>query len=208
MKDLTVTLEDRPGTLADLGEALGKAGINIEGLCAVGSEGRAIVHLLVDDAAATRGALEGAGIKVEGEADPIDLRARLGSGRPPGRHRPDGSRDGRRRREHPGRLPGDEEPRRRGHERQREGASGARDVRRLVRGGRGRLGAPGRVRPVEDLDRVQDHKSKTCLLPEPRRDLHRAAGVRGGDHLAPVEATASAFRAPQLRRPPPAVSTL
>ncbi|HKN81279.1 MAG TPA: ACT domain-containing protein [Actinomycetota bacterium] len=71
MKDLTVTLEDRPGTLADLGEALGKAGINIEGLCAVGSEGRAIVHLLVDDAAATRGALEGAGIKVEGEADPM-----------------------------------------------------------------------------------------------------------------------------------------
>ena len=32
MKDLTIYLEDRPGTLADMSEALGKAGINIEGL--------------------------------------------------------------------------------------------------------------------------------------------------------------------------------
>jgi hypothetical protein len=71
MKDLTVSLEDRPGTLADMGEALGKAGINIEGMCAVGSEGRAIIHLLVADAAAARAALEGAGVKVEGEADPM-----------------------------------------------------------------------------------------------------------------------------------------
>ena len=71
MKDLTVSLEDRPGTLADLGEALGKAGINIEGLCAVTSEGRAIIHLLVADAASARTALESAGVKVEGEADPM-----------------------------------------------------------------------------------------------------------------------------------------
>jgi len=71
MKDLTVSLEDRPGELARLGETLGKAGINIEGLCAVSSEGRSIIHLLVADAAATRTALEGAGIKVEGEADPL-----------------------------------------------------------------------------------------------------------------------------------------
>jgi hypothetical protein len=71
MKDLTVSLEDRPGTLADLGEALGKAGINIEGLCAVTSEGRAIIHLLVADPAAARTALEGAGVKVEGEAEPM-----------------------------------------------------------------------------------------------------------------------------------------
>jgi hypothetical protein len=71
MKDLTVSLENRPGTLADLGEALGKAGINIEGMCAVASEGRSIIHVLVADAAAARMALEGAGIKVEGEADPL-----------------------------------------------------------------------------------------------------------------------------------------
>ena len=71
MKDLTVSLEDRPGTLADLGEALGKAGINIEGLTVVAFEGRAIGHVLIEDAMAARSALEGAGIKVEGEADPL-----------------------------------------------------------------------------------------------------------------------------------------
>jgi hypothetical protein len=71
MKDLTVSLEDRPGELARLGEALGAAGINIEGMAAMSAEGRAIIHLLVVDAAATRTALEGAGIKVEGEADPM-----------------------------------------------------------------------------------------------------------------------------------------
>jgi hypothetical protein len=71
MKDLTVSLEDRPGTLADLGEALGKAGINIEGLCVVTSEGRAIGHVLIEDATSARQALEGAGIKVEGEAEPL-----------------------------------------------------------------------------------------------------------------------------------------
>jgi hypothetical protein len=66
-----VSLEDRPGTLADLGEALGKARINIEGLCVVTSEGRAIGHVLIEDATAARTALESAGIKVEGEAEPL-----------------------------------------------------------------------------------------------------------------------------------------
>jgi hypothetical protein len=70
-KDLTVSLEDKPGTLADLGEALGSAGVNIEGICGFGVEGRGIIHLLVEDATKARQALEGAGIKVEGEADPI-----------------------------------------------------------------------------------------------------------------------------------------
>lgn len=70
-KDLTVSLEDRPGTLADFGEALGKAGVNIEGICGLGVEGRGIIHVLVEDAAKARKALEGAGIKVEGEADAI-----------------------------------------------------------------------------------------------------------------------------------------
>jgi hypothetical protein len=71
MKDLTVSLEDRPGTLATLGEALGAAGINIEGLTVVSFEGRAIGHVLVEDAAAARTALEGAGGKVEGESEPL-----------------------------------------------------------------------------------------------------------------------------------------
>jgi hypothetical protein len=71
MKDLTVSLEDRPGTLATLGETLGGAGINIEGMCAVTHEGRGIVHILVEDAAKARTALEQAGMKVEGESEPL-----------------------------------------------------------------------------------------------------------------------------------------
>ena len=31
MKDLAITLEDRPGALAEMGEALGRAGVSIEG---------------------------------------------------------------------------------------------------------------------------------------------------------------------------------
>ena len=31
MKDLTIELENRPGALAEMGEALGKAGLSIEG---------------------------------------------------------------------------------------------------------------------------------------------------------------------------------
>jgi len=53
-KDLTVVLEDRPGTLADVGEALGKAGINIDGLCGFPCQGKGILHILVEDAAAAR----------------------------------------------------------------------------------------------------------------------------------------------------------
>jgi hypothetical protein len=70
-KDLLVTLDDTPGEGARLGEALGNAGVNIEGLCAVVNEGKGNVHLLIEDVAGARAALEGAGIKVEGETDVI-----------------------------------------------------------------------------------------------------------------------------------------
>jgi hypothetical protein len=69
--DLTITTDDSPGGLASIGEALGNAGINIEGLCGLGMEGRGIIHVCVQDGAAARQALEGAGLKVEGEADAI-----------------------------------------------------------------------------------------------------------------------------------------
>jgi hypothetical protein len=79
-KDLTVVLEDRPGTLADLGEATGRASINIEGFCGVPVEGRGVIHVLVEDAAATRKALEGAGIEVAGEREVlvVDVEDRPG----------------------------------------------------------------------------------------------------------------------------------
>jgi hypothetical protein len=69
MKDLTVSLENRPGTLADLGEATGKAGINIEGVCGATEGGQGVIHILVDDETATRAALGDAGIEVSGERD-------------------------------------------------------------------------------------------------------------------------------------------
>jgi len=31
MKDLAILLEDRPGALAEMGEALGRAGVSVEG---------------------------------------------------------------------------------------------------------------------------------------------------------------------------------
>ncbi len=67
LKDLTVEMEDRPGTTAAAAEALGKAGVNIEGICGfvVGSKG--IGHILVEDALKARKALEGAGARVTQE---------------------------------------------------------------------------------------------------------------------------------------------
>ena len=66
-KDLTVILEDRPGTLGDMGEALGKAGINIEGCCGFRSEGKGVIHILVEDVAAAQRALQQAGLEVRDE---------------------------------------------------------------------------------------------------------------------------------------------
>ena len=54
-KDLLVSLPDKPGEGAKLGEALGNAGVNIEGMCAVTHEGRGIVHILVEDGRSTGG---------------------------------------------------------------------------------------------------------------------------------------------------------
>ncbi len=45
--DLTVILEDRPGTLADVGDALGGAGINIDGMCGFPCQGKGRLYVLV-----------------------------------------------------------------------------------------------------------------------------------------------------------------
>lgn len=70
-KDLLVTLEDQPGEGARLGEALGNAGVNIEGLCAIMEGGRGAVHLLIDDVVGATAALERAGIAVDAVTDVI-----------------------------------------------------------------------------------------------------------------------------------------
>jgi hypothetical protein len=53
-RNLTVILHDRPGELAQLGEVLGDAGVNLRGLAAFTGEGNGIIHLLVEDEDAER----------------------------------------------------------------------------------------------------------------------------------------------------------
>jgi hypothetical protein len=64
MKDLTIRLENRPGALAEMGEALARAGISIEGGGGFAFEDKGIVHFLFEDTTAARRALEGVGIEV------------------------------------------------------------------------------------------------------------------------------------------------
>ena len=72
-KDLTLHLEDKPGALAKVGEALGKAGINIDGLCGATCEGKGVIHVLVEDAEQARRALEANGVEVAEEQDVLVL---------------------------------------------------------------------------------------------------------------------------------------
>ena len=69
--DLTVVLDDRAGQLALMGEALGDAGVNIEGFCATTDDGVGIVHVLVENAMVAQNALILADIKIEGETDAV-----------------------------------------------------------------------------------------------------------------------------------------
>jgi len=57
-KDLTVIVRNQPGELARMGETLGRAGVNIEGMCGMTVGDRGIIHVLVDDATAASLALE------------------------------------------------------------------------------------------------------------------------------------------------------
>jgi hypothetical protein len=81
LKELRVTMADRPGSLAKLAEALGKAGVNIEAISAATAAGSGDIRILVADTAAARKALEGAGITVAGEREMtfVDLEDKPGS---------------------------------------------------------------------------------------------------------------------------------
>jgi hypothetical protein len=72
-KDLTIHLGDHPGSLAKVGEALGKAGVNIEGICGVTVQGKGVIHILVADAVKARRALEANHIDVAKETDVVVL---------------------------------------------------------------------------------------------------------------------------------------
>jgi len=67
MKDLTIELPNRPGALAAMGEALGKAGVSVGGGGAYLCRHEGVGHFLFADGEAARQALEAAGIRVIGE---------------------------------------------------------------------------------------------------------------------------------------------
>jgi hypothetical protein len=74
MKDLTILLEHRPGALADLGEALGRAAVSIEGGGVFVHDGAGVAHFLFADDAPARAAIEAAGIRVVAERTVVTLR--------------------------------------------------------------------------------------------------------------------------------------
>ena len=62
--DLMLVVENRPGALADVTEAMGRAGVNIDGLCCFVSQGIALVHVAVEHPAEARREAERIGLKV------------------------------------------------------------------------------------------------------------------------------------------------
>ncbi|HQR05874.1 MAG TPA: hypothetical protein PLN21_03575 [Gemmatales bacterium] len=74
MKDLTISLDNRPGALAEMGEALGRAGVSVEGGGAWVVDGVGVAHFLFQDGAAARQALEAVGIRVLAEREVLVQR--------------------------------------------------------------------------------------------------------------------------------------
>jgi hypothetical protein len=66
--DLTIRLVNRPGTLAEASDTLGRAGANIEGACGYVCEtGQGVFHVLVNDPERARRALIDAGFEIQAE---------------------------------------------------------------------------------------------------------------------------------------------
>jgi len=74
MVDLTIELENRPGVLARMGAALGRAGVSIEGGGAWLAGEAGLAHFLFEDGAAARRVLEEVGIRVLGEREVLVQR--------------------------------------------------------------------------------------------------------------------------------------
>jgi hypothetical protein len=74
MKDLAIALDNRPGALAEMGDALGRAGMSIEGGGAFVVNGQGVAHFLFEDGAAARKALDTVGIRVLEEREVLVQR--------------------------------------------------------------------------------------------------------------------------------------
>ncbi len=69
LEEITVVVDDEPGTLAKVGELLGAAGVNIESLAATTYDGRGVIHVVVDDGDDAGEILASNGFKVEGSRE-------------------------------------------------------------------------------------------------------------------------------------------
>lgn len=69
MKDFFVEQYDNRENLALIGELMGAAGVNIEGLCLTTFEDLSVIHFVVEDAVTARRVLENSGIKIRGESE-------------------------------------------------------------------------------------------------------------------------------------------
>ena len=80
MKDLSIELENHPGALAAMGEALGSAGVSVEGGGVFVCDSRGIAHFLFrdEDADAARAALAAAAINVVATREVVMLRLQQG----------------------------------------------------------------------------------------------------------------------------------
>lgn len=65
--DFTISLLDRPGSLAGASSTLGTAGVNIDGACGYVAGGEGFYHVLVADAERARRALIDAGFQILAE---------------------------------------------------------------------------------------------------------------------------------------------
>lgn len=72
-KDLSILFEDQPGSLARVAEALGVAGVNIDGICAIAIAGKAYIHVLVQEDVKARRALQANHIQILEELDVLVL---------------------------------------------------------------------------------------------------------------------------------------
>lgn len=61
--EFTLTLENRPGTLAELGEVLGGAGVNIDAMQGMPCEGRGVIQLVTNNPDGAAQALSAANIQ-------------------------------------------------------------------------------------------------------------------------------------------------
>jgi hypothetical protein len=74
VKDLCVEQDDSPDNLALIGEILGSAGVNIEGLCLTSCGGRNVIHFMVEDAVTARHVLEASGIRIRAVSEVFVLQ--------------------------------------------------------------------------------------------------------------------------------------